>query len=166
MNQNEIDKRERKREKARRKRQRRAERLKAGGALADHQRAKYVRKKRKNPTYQMIDHAYLDGRENALRHGGWPISKWILFCRECLNMGLHIGLYEAATTRSKYVYVLDAARSQRFKVRFSNHRPNVRAQEQEDSDFYVGVSNGKVTTTDDALIEVRQRFNIGAKTNG
>ena len=119
---------------------------------------------KKPPPYDLQTLDTLRERARRLKAGGWPISKWILFCVDCINLGLVVGVYEAKTTRSKYVYVLDAARSQRFKVRFSNHRPNPGVQEKADSDFYVGVSNGTVTTTDDALAEVRWRFNLEEKT--
>lgn len=89
-------------------------------------------------------------RQAATVAKGYPPLKWIEFMTTLMRAGLAVGVYEAVTTRSKYVYVVFPDRSV-FKVRFSNHRPNKAVQGRDDSDFYVGVSNGMVTTTDDAL---------------
>lgn len=91
---------------------------------------------------------------------GFPPLKWVEFCLACMDMGLEVKVYEAATTRSKYVYVSQGDNV--FKVRFSNHAPARGQQYIKDSDFYVGRSHGLVTTTADALKAVKKRFNIGA----
>lgn len=144
------ERREALRQKRKRKRARRAERNRAQG-LPDPQASRPVR-------YNMTTLAALEERGRGLQAAGWPVSKWITFAIDCIALGLLVGIYEAKTTRSKYVYVFSPDKSQRFKVRFSNHAPAVSRQEQADSDFYVGVSNGKVTTTVDAMAEVRKRF--------
>lgn len=100
--------------------------------------------------------AALVARGQAMNAAGYPVSKWITFMRELLAKGLAVGVYEAKTTRSKYVFVI-YPEGTTFKVRFSNHRPNVNTQLAEDSDFYVGVSNGLTTTTHDALQAVMLR---------
>lgn len=103
-----------------------------------------------------VSKKFLEKKKAILANGGWPVSKWILFCEQLLARGYHVVVYEAKTTRSKYVYVVRGQRQ--FKVRFSNHRPSFDRQIQSDSDFYVGVSHGLVTTTDDALKAVEEFF--------
>lgn len=103
-----------------------------------------------------INQAYLDSRKERLVAGGWPISKWITFCEEMLQAGYVVNVYESQTTRSKYVYV--SREKKTFKVRFSNHRPAREKQGEGDSDFYVGVSHGVVTTTADAKKAVETFF--------
>lgn len=123
-----------------------------------------IRKNRRKPKaerYTMVSEGELENRARGLVANGWPRSKWIDFCLDVLRMGLKVGVYEAQTTRSKYVYVFGPDAS-RFKIRFSNHRPAVGQQLRADSDFYVGVSNGHCTTTADALAEVRRRFQVSA----
>lgn len=97
----------------------------------------------------------LEHRAHALVSRGFSRSRWIDFMLVLMREDrLKVGVYEAATTRSKYVYVHIPNKGV-FKVRFSNHRPAVGQQLNDDSDFYVGVSNGKVTNTDQALAAVR-----------
>lgn len=103
-----------------------------------------------------VSKKFLEKKKAILANGGWPVSKWIIFCEQLLARGYQVVVYEAKTTRSKYVYVVKDRRQ--FKVRFSNHKPRFDAQIGNDSDFYVGVSHGLVTTTDDALKAVEQYF--------
>ena len=118
-------------------------------------------RKKPKATYKMVTAGELENRARGLVANGWPRSKWIDFCLDVIRMGLSVGVYEAQTTRSKYVYVIGPDGS-KFKIRFSNHRPNAGTQMAADSDFYVGVSNGHCTTTADALAEVRKRFPVAA----
>lgn len=105
-----------------------------------------------------IDQRYLDGRTAGLAARGWGKTKWIEFCEAVLRQGFRVRLYEAKTTVSKYIFVERDNSPKSFKVRFSNHRPNAGKQERGDCDFFVGVSNGLVTTTNDALVAVDQHF--------
>ncbi|MFV0512529.1 MAG: hypothetical protein ACK5MY_02665 [Jhaorihella sp.] len=106
------------------------------------------------------DRTELELRQRRTVAAGYPKAKWIEFILTCLNLGLRVSYYEAKTTRSKYVYVSEPDGGRPFKVRFSNHRPNKMKQAAEDSNFYVGISNGLVTTTDDAIDAVMAYFNI------
>lgn len=84
-------------------------------------------------------------------------AKWIIFCETLLNEGYTLYLYEANKTFSKYITVCQKGKT--FKVRFSNHRPSYAKEFENDSDFYVGVSNFGTTTTEDALKAVKEFFN-------
>lgn len=83
-------------------------------------------------------------------------QKWIIFAEELLNKGYKISLYEARRTFSKYLTVEKGEKQ--FKVRFSNHKPIKEREENNDCDFFVGVTNYKVTTTEDALDAVYKYF--------
>jgi len=84
-------------------------------------------------------------------------AKWIIFAEELLKSGYKVSLYEAKTTVSKHLTVEKG--NKKFKVRFSNHRPNMRKELENDCDYFVGVTNFQVHTTEDALIAVNNYFN-------
>lgn len=83
-------------------------------------------------------------------------QKWIIFAEELLHKGFKISLYEARRTFSKYLTVEKDGKY--FKVRFSNHKPIKERELNNDCDFFVGVTNFKVTTTEDALDAVYKFF--------
>lgn len=83
-------------------------------------------------------------------------AKWIIFAEELLNKGFKVSLYEARRTFSKYLTVEKDGKY--FKVRFSNHKPIKERELNNDCDFFVGVTNYKVTTTEDALKAVYNFF--------
>lgn len=85
-------------------------------------------------------------------------QKWIAFCETLIGEGFSCSLYEAKKTYSKYITITFPYSTKEYRVRFSNHKPTVTKQGQKDCDFYVGVSNGITTTTEDALKAVRQFF--------
>lgn len=84
-------------------------------------------------------------------------AKWIIFSEELLKKGFKVSLYEARRTFSKYLTV--EKDGLQYKVRFSNHKPAKEREKNNDCDFFVGVSNFKVTTTEDALDAVYNYFN-------
>lgn len=88
---------------------------------------------------------------------GYPIPKWVDFCAQMVDLGFHVTFIDAKSTVSKYVYVSKGVKV--FKVRFSNHKPNPRDERKKTSDFYVGVSNFGVTTTEDAIKAIKKYFN-------
>lgn len=88
-------------------------------------------------------------------------AKWIEFAEELLHNGYKVSLYEAKTTVSKYLTVEKG--NKKFKVRFSNHKPNRLKELKNDCDYFVGVTNFEVHTTKDALIAVRNYFKEGNK---
>lgn len=77
------------------------------------------------------------------------IPKWILFCEEILKLNLSASLYEARQTSSKYITI--SYKNNKFKVRFSNHKPIKSRESRKDCDFFVGVNHNSVTNTKDAL---------------
>ena len=83
-------------------------------------------------------------------------QKWIIFAEELLHKGFKISLYEARRTFSKYLTVEKDGKY--FKVRFSNHKPIKERELNNDCDLFVGVTNYKVTTTEDALQAVYEYF--------
>ena len=84
-------------------------------------------------------------------------AKWIIFCEILLAAGYTLYLYEASKTFSKYITIKKGAQS--FKVRFSNHKPSFSKEFNNDSDFYVGITNFGITTYEDALRAVKKYFN-------
>ena len=86
-------------------------------------------------------------------------QKWITFCETLIGEGFSLSLYEAKKTYSKYITVRDNLQPLKpFRVRFSNHKPTFKKENQKDCDFYVGVGNNGTYTTEDALKAVRKFF--------
>lgn len=100
---------------------------------------------------------YLNMRESNIIKAGYSTPKWIFYCRSILETGLRVKMYEAKSTVSKYIYSSNGKKV--YKVRFSNHKPNRYKQKINDCDFFVGVSHGVVTKTEDALRETIKFFN-------
>lgn len=90
--------------------------------------------------------------------GGYAKQKWIFFCEVMLEREFRVSLYEARRTFSKYLTVTQAGRAGTFKVRFSNHKPIASREAAGDCDFFVGVSNQTVTTTEQAIQAVLHFF--------
>lgn len=110
-----------------------------------------------------IDQAYLDNLKPAYEKKGYNVPQWIRFCEAMLGLGLSVSLYRAKTTVSKYVHV--AFPSGNVKVRFSNHRANKAKENLNDADYYVGVGNKYVLTTDE-LIQILTDKLSEERTNG
>lgn len=102
---------------------------------------------------------YLASRSSDLIKRGYEKPKWIVFCEALLSRGLTVHLYEARKTFSKYVTATDAS-GRSFKVRFSNHKPIPSRESRGDCDFFVGVTNQKVTTTNMALDATLKFFGL------
>ncbi len=83
-------------------------------------------------------------------------AKWIEFCEILLKQGYKLKLYEAKYTYSKYIMIFKGNKS--YKVRFSDHKPILQKELDNDCDFFVGVSNLGITTTKDALNAVAKHF--------
>lgn len=102
---------------------------------------------------------FLFQRVSDAKAKGYEKAKWIEFCEKMLAEGYHVKLYEARKTVSKYVTVIfPHDPSQKFKVRFSNHRPIKHREVSGDCDFFVGVTNLGVTTTDQAVKATLEYF--------
>jgi hypothetical protein len=105
----------------------------------------------KKVSNKKITQEFLDSRIHPI----YGKAKWMLFCEELLP-DYDLYLYEARRTFSKYITVKRGDNS--FKVRFSNHKPNLERELHKDCDFFVGVTNLGVTTTDKAIDATRQYF--------
>lgn len=110
-------------------------------------------------TYDFLQDRY----ERACRAGYEEKAKWILFCEQLLEEEYTLYLYEAQQTYSKYITVYRDDSMKTFKVRFSNHKPLLWRELSKDCDFFVGVTNRTVTTTEQALEAVRRHFGKGDK---
>ena len=119
-----------------------------------------MRRKRRNQIKKAknrhLSPEYLDRRTKQLLRHGYGKTKWIEFSETLLKAGFTVTLYEAKNTYSKYLTII--REEKRFKVRFSNHKPNKTKEELNDCDFFVGVCNLKTTTTNDALWAVKEYF--------
>lgn len=71
--------------------------------------------------------------------------KYLLFMKEMADNGWKVKLYVARV--SKYVFLIKG--EDVIKIRFSNHRPLLYKEEENDCDYYVGVSNKQITTTEE-----------------
>lgn len=96
----------------------------------------------------------LEGIKPSYIKAGYNIPKWITFSEELLKDGWSVKLYRAKTTVSKYLHVIKEDRE--YKIRFSNHKPNKRMEETNDADFYVGVSNKGIITTESLLQKLKE----------
>ncbi len=101
---------------------------------------------------------FLSSRAEMAMAKGYSKQKWIIFCEVLLAEGFVLRLYEARKTFSKYITVKRGKRGPDYKVRFSNHRPIKAREARKDCDFFVGVSNFGTTTTEQALVAVREFF--------
>lgn len=85
----------------------------------------------------------------------YPTPKYLTFIRNMLEDGWAVKLYTSGV--SKYVFCLKGEHL--YKVRFSNHKPRVDKELEEDCDFYVGISNLAVNTTEEIEKILKQNFN-------
>lgn len=111
---------------------------------------------------QLYTQAALDRRKRKLLEDGYTISKWLTFCEDMHALGLRTFVYEAQSTRSKYVYV--ERDGKHFKVRFSNHAPRLDRELGKDCDFFVGKTNLGVSLTRHAVEAVKEFFGIDDRT--
>lgn len=112
----------------------------------------------KKATNINVDKPFLDDRIRVAAIFENPKAKWISFCEYLLARGYKLSLYEARQTVSKYITVTKNNSPKKFKVRFSNHKPIQYKEDAGDCDFFVGVSNNKVTNTQDAIKAVLNHF--------
>jgi len=82
---------------------------------------------------------------------------WMMVSQLALDDGFTVSYYKEKKTVSKYVHVVKGD-SQPYVVRFSNHKPLKRLEEKETCHFFVGITNFKVTRTEDALKAVYKYF--------
>ena len=80
----------------------------------------------------------------------YATPKYLQFCKKMLENGWKVKIYTAKV--SKYVFIIK--RDRVYKIRFSNHRPLLFKEEEEDCDYYVGISNKQMTTTEELIIKL------------
>lgn len=98
---------------------------------------------------QIVTKTFLKDRINRAAKKGFGKAKWIEFCEICMDSGFVVRLYEARKTYSKYITIEKEGKA--FKVRFSNHKPIEARELRGDCDFFVGITNTGVRTTDHAI---------------
>jgi hypothetical protein len=97
---------------------------------------------------------YLDSQKPSYIKNGYPVPKWIIFSEKMLELGFIVSLHKAKSTYSKYIYLNKGLK--KYKVRFSNHRANRGAELSNDCDFYVGVGNRGVITTEYLIEHIKK----------
>lgn len=104
-----------------------------------------------------VDMGYIQNiKDNYPKQYATP--KYLLFMEKALNMGLVVKLYKPKKGVSKYVTVYH--QNKRFKVRFSNHLPIEELEAKNSCDFFVGVTNFKVTNTNQAWEAMMKHFGL------
>jgi hypothetical protein len=102
-----------------------------------------------------ITKKYLDYLVECYAKKGWNVPpKWIKFCYVMLENNWIISLYRAQTTRSKYIYIKKNKRN--YKIRFSDHKANFHQETKNDCDYYVGVGNYGVITTEQLIEQLNK----------
>jgi hypothetical protein len=96
----------------------------------------------------------LNDMEKQYHAKGYGTPKWIKFCLTMLDRKYIVRYYDAVSTVSKYIYVFNPTTKIEVKVRFSNHKPNPNQEFKNDSDYYVGISNGGVITTEHIIPKI------------
>lgn len=83
----------------------------------------------------------------------YPTPKYLSFAYTMILKNWKVSIYEAKV--SKYIYcVYDDLI---FKIRFSNHKPTYTRENENDSDFYVGISNLQVSTTEQIIQSLTEK---------
>lgn len=82
----------------------------------------------------------------------YPTPKYLIFIRDMILRGWAVKIYKARV--SKYVFV--SRGEHLFKIRFSNHKPLVSREDEKDCDFYVGISNRQVSTTEQIMAKLKE----------
>lgn len=80
----------------------------------------------------------------------FPTPKYLKFIKHMLEQGWAVKVYVSGV--SKYVFVTKG--EEIHKIRFSNHKPIYAREDQNDCDFYVGVSHKQVSTTDQIINKI------------
>lgn len=115
-----------------------------------------MRKRKLHPAAKQIDGFFLAVRADRAREFGYPVPKWVTFCKALVE-DFDVYLYESKSTRSKYITVVRDDHC--YRVRFSDHKPNRFKERMNDCDFVVGASNFlKSRGTDEAYQAVRSFF--------
>ncbi len=97
-----------------------------------------------------IDLKYVNDLAKNYIEKNYSAPKWLQFSKYFILKGFEVYLAKSKSTVSKYIYVEDMENV--FKVRFSNHKPNKNKEVAEDCNFFVGRTNLRTTTTEQAVL--------------
>jgi hypothetical protein len=109
-----------------------------------------------NNNLKQLSLDYLNGLEPSYLTKGYSVPKWIKFCKEMLNTGWKVKLYRSKSTFSKYIHISKGETN--LKIRFSNHKANINQEQKGDSDYYVGVGNNGVITTEQLIEKIEKEY--------
>ena len=104
----------------------------------------------------IVDRYYIKKLYDASKNGKFPVAKWIRFCKEFVDLGFSVSLYKSKISVSKYIYIKKFGRTK--KVRFSNHKPNYWKEKNGDCDYFVGISNSQIITTEVVAKKIKKYF--------
>lgn len=83
------------------------------------------------------------------KNKGYDVPKWAVFSEVLLREGWSVSLHRSKSTVSKYLFIKKG--KLKFKIRFSNHKANFYKEKHCDCNYYVGVGNKGVITTEELL---------------
>lgn len=78
----------------------------------------------------------------------YPTPKYLIFAKTMYHNGWKVKIY-VANKVSKYIFIIKG--DEIFKIRFSNHKPLYGREMENDCDYYVGISNRQVSTTEEII---------------
>lgn len=97
----------------------------------------------------------IDKLKPSYINNNYSIPKWIVFSECMLKKGFKVYLVRSKSTVSKYIYVYNHnTKSKGYKIRFSNHKPNKYKENNNDCDFYTGISNNNTLTTEKLIPKI------------
>lgn len=93
---------------------------------------------------------------------GFPAPKYLRFAKEMLEDGWKVRQYKGGKRGiSKYLFLEKG--DSIYKVRFSNHKPIKSKEEENDCDFYVGISHHQVSTTEQIAATLKSLHQNGVR---
>jgi hypothetical protein len=104
-----------------------------------------------------LSQKYLDSIKPNYLIKGYPVPKWIQFSEAMLDMGFSVDMQESKSTVSKYLYLKKG--DKKFKIRFSNHKPNYNKELGGDCNYYVGVGHTGMITTEQLIDIINKKTN-------
>ncbi len=99
---------------------------------------------------------YLENLKPSYTKQNYLVPKWIQFSEELIKNEWIVKLHRAKTTVSKYLYIFK--NNLEYKIRFSNHKANKEKEFSNDCDFYVGIGNRGVITTEQLLEIIKKKL--------
>jgi hypothetical protein len=105
---------------------------------------------------QELNKEYLDKIKPNYLKNGYPVPKWIQFSEAMIDLGCQVELHQTQATVSKYIYLTKD--NKKLKIRFSNHKANHQMETKQDCDYYVGVGNYGVVTTEQLIVKLKDNF--------